>query len=77
MAWALGLADAPAGVEHGRLAGSRPCALEEVVQDGNALMPICERVPDDRCEKQAKLFAVSFSNFEQLFNAILVFLLLL
>ena len=39
-----------------------------VVQDRNALMPMgdqarvrfCERVPDDRCEKQAKLFAVSF-----------------
>ena len=41
-----------------------------VVQDENALMPMgdqarvrfCERVPDDRCAKQAKLFAVSFLN---------------
>ena len=46
----------------------RVCVYVLVVRDGNALMPMgdqarvrfCDRVPDDRCEKQAKLFAVSF-----------------
>ena len=45
----------------------RVCVYVLVVQDGNALMPMgdqarvrfFDRVPDDRCEKQAKLFAVS------------------